>query len=91
LRICNQPLLFEGVEFDRSALAATFHSRARQAVPVPHVNPFSGPWDPLKLGRLLERYAVKLLDLPNDSKNFVCLILGFFFGQLFLIELNNFS
>src|SRR5467141_620025 len=88
--LAYQPLLLERMEFNRSYQLRHSHSRASQAVPVPQVNSLFGPRDPLELSRLLERYVIKLLDLPNDSKNFAGLILSFFFGQLFLVELNNF-
>src|ERR1700682_1463990 len=88
--LANQPLLLECVKIDRSDKLGHFHSCPSHPVSVPQVNSFSCPGDTLELRRLFLGHAIELLDLPDDSKNFARLILGFLFGQLFLVELDNF-
>ena len=78
------------MEIDRTRVLRHFHARPGQPIPVAQIQFLIRLRSVFELCRLLVRQRIHLLDLGNDPQNFLGLALGFLFGQLFLIELDNF-
>src|SRR5205807_3148382 len=86
----DQALLFEGIEIDVADSQRNLYARARHGPLGANVRPLLALRGFLQLRRLLQRQIVKLGNLVDGLQRLLGLIGDFFFGELFVVELNDF-
>src|SRR5262249_18453116 len=88
--LVDQPLFLEWVEVDVANRERNLDARARH-VPL-GVNPRTlfGLWCFFQFGRLLQARVVQLRDLLDVLERLLRLVGNLFFGELFIVELDDF-
>ncbi len=88
--LVDQALLFERVVIEVADEVRHLHARARQIVTSVNVRTLLRARNFFELLRLLHRQQVELGDAVDLLERFLGLLLDFLFGQLFIVELNDF-
>ena len=88
--LVNQALLLEGIEVDVADGQGNLDAGARHCPLCPHVRALLGFRRLLEFYRLLQRRIVELGNLVDGLQCLLGLVGDFFFGELFVVKLNDF-
>jgi len=78
------------MKINRPGVLRHLHARAGQTIAVAQIEPLARLRRIAELRGLLMRQGIQLFDLGDDPEDLLRLAFRFLFGQLFLIELNDF-
>ena len=88
--LVDQPLFLKQVELDRARQLRHLDAQARNVILRANVGALLRLRHPLELRGFPQTFVVQLGDLVEDLERFLGLVFDFLFGQLFVVELDDF-